>query len=334
MKRIVYLDLLRVFAIFGVIVIHVFCDDYPFSFPSGNWFVALVGDSLVRWSVPIFVMISGALFLNPEKEISIKEILLKKILRLLTIYVFWTLAYGVVVTGFKMLHQGEAFTLELLLSPHFHLWFLPMLMGVYLLIPFLRIIAKDEKLLQYALILWAVYVTIGFFSPKGEIIRQFSILFNINILFGYAGYFLLGYYLSKKIFSKNQRKTVYLLGIIGLLTTVLGNYFMTILKGYPYQQFWDYLSPNVVVTSMALFVFVKEMKVGDRAIKFTEYVRNDIFGTYLTHALWLLLLNISAIRNCTYHIITLPIITIAVFVCSLFTTKLLRKIPFLKKTVE
>lgn len=336
MKRLVYLDVLRVFAIFGVLVIHIFCDDYPFSYTSGNWFVALIGDSIVRWAVPVFVMISGALFLNPEKEISIKDILSKKIVRLLGIYVFWTLAYGIVVTCFKMFHQSEAFSIEYLFSPHFHLWFLPMLMGVYLLIPLLRKIAHDEKLLKYTLILWAVYVTIGFFGFKTSVFRQISVLFEINIIVGYAGYFLLGYFLSRKMLSKRQRNIVYLLGIIGVLTTIFGNYFTTVSRGIPYDAFWDYLSPNVAAMSMALFVFVKEMKLCEESglVKFAESVRKDIFGIYLTHALWLLLLNISAIRNLTSHIITLPIITVAVFVCSLYTTKLIRKIPVLKKAVE
>lgn len=336
MKRIVYLDLLRVMAIFGVIVIHVFCTDYPASFISSDWYVALVGDSMVRWAVPVLVMISGALFLRPEKEITIPTLLKKHIPHLLIAYIFWTLAYGIVVTWFKTSYKGEPFTIGYLLTPHFHLWFLPMLMGVYLLVPLLRKIAKDDKLLRYALLIWLVYITLSFVKPDIIGIRQITNLFNVNIVIGYAGYALCGYYLSQKTFSKRQRWLLYILGIIGLAVTISGNLVFSLAKGESNEFFWNCLSPQVIAMASALFILVKEIspKAGKSVLWFVDYVRKDLFGIYLTHALWLLLLDRDPIRNCCNQAITLPMITIAVFILSLYTTKLIRLIPGVKKVVE
>ncbi len=88
-SRILYLDLLRLLATFGVIFLHVFATGFNGPIQHHDWYVALVGNSLVRWSVPIFVMISGTLFLNPDKEVSLRSILTKRIPRLLIAYVFW-----------------------------------------------------------------------------------------------------------------------------------------------------------------------------------------------------------------------------------------------------
>lgn len=100
-QRIVYLDLLRIMATFAVIFLHVTAVEVnSFSF-SRNWYIATIGDSLVRWSVPVFVMISGALFLNSNKEVTCAEILKKRIPRLLLAYAFWSVLYAL-LDGFIM----------------------------------------------------------------------------------------------------------------------------------------------------------------------------------------------------------------------------------------
>lgn len=335
-QRVVYLDILRVIATIGVIFLHVSCREYYSAFISYNWYLAAINGSLVRWSVPIFVMISGALFLNPAKEISIRDLLTKKIPRLLMAYIFWWIIYSAIMT-FSSLFFGDIIGLPFsydFLAPHFHLWFLPMLMGIYLLIPFLRKIAADEKLLRFALILWIVYLTGSFFMVIE--IPQITPLFDMNIIVGHTGYFLLGYYLSKVSISAKQLKIIYLLGIIGFIFTVAGNIILSIHDGDSNDMFLDTLSIFVVLMAAALFVFIKEItpEIESKTAKFVAYVRQDLFGIYLTHALWLTVLNRAVIRNLCNQAITIPLIAIAVFVLSLYTTKLIRKIPFLKKFVE
>ena len=72
-QRTIYFDYLRVLATFAVMILHISaqnwgaCDVQSFDWQVFNFF-----DSIVRWSVPIFVMISGALFLN--RDIPLKKI--------------------------------------------------------------------------------------------------------------------------------------------------------------------------------------------------------------------------------------------------------------------
>ena len=73
-----YFDWIRIYSSFGVIIIHVSAQNWYTTIPGQyEWEVFNFYDSIVRWSVPEFFMISGALFLN--KSSSIKKIL-KKIL--------------------------------------------------------------------------------------------------------------------------------------------------------------------------------------------------------------------------------------------------------------
>ena len=333
-QRIVYLDLLRFIATFGVIFLHVYGSGYNSNFKSFNWYIAVVGDSLVRWAVPLFVMISGVLFLNPEKDITWRSILTKSLPRLLLAYVFWTFAYGLVHIGDEMI-RGNGLMLWYLFHPAFHLWFLPMLMGIYLCVPMMRKISKDENLMRYALVIWLVYLLVVFVESLWPM-YQIGDVFTKNIVVGYLGYFLLGYYLSKKAFSKKQIHLIYIFGLMGVVITISGNIIYSYYNGKPDVSFLSELSIHVVAMVMALFIFLKEKapNCGKLLLRFVEYVRKELFGVYLTHAFWLVLLTNGMIKNYCSHLITLPIISLAIFFLSLFTTKLIRRIPFLKKVVE
>lgn len=331
-QRIAYLDTMRVVATFGVIALHVFCTDYHSTIGSYNWFVAVIVDTLVRWSVPLFVMISGALFLQPSKEVSYRTLLKKQIPRLFIAYVFWGIVYGLIMTARSKMSSCD-FKLEAVI-PHFHLWYIPMLMGVYMLIPILRKIASEEKMTRTVLGIWMVYLIGCFFDFDN--IRQMGILFQSNSIVAYAGYFLFGYYVSSHEITKKQAGWIYLVGISGAIIAVCGNIIPAYAKKIGVETYLNNLGPHVVAMSLALFTFIKQImpKIERKIIGFVEYVRKDLFGIYLTHALWFMVINISPIRNLCNHLITLPLITIAIFFLSLYTTKLLRAIPVLRKTVE
>ncbi len=335
-QNVAYLDVLRIIATFGVITLHVCANGFNrYHYTSFDWCVSAIGDSLVRWAVPIFVMISGTLFLNPNKEITVKEIFYKRIPRLLSAYVFWTIFYSLVVICRDIVSNGGEYTFKLgHFVPFYHLWFLPMLMGVYVFIPFIKKIVTDEKLMKYGLIVWLCYI-FGNFVLRIDI-PQISFLFKMNAIVGYAGYFMLGYYVSIHKITHKQRKIIYLLGILGGIITIAGIIGLSIFKGKADTTFFENCSIHVIMMALALFVFVKEnSKVFESKISgFIKYVKKNLFGIYLVHAFWLPVVNNKIFRDATNDLIAIPIIVIVVFILSLYTTKLIRLIPFLKKVVE
>ena len=332
-QRIVYLDLLRVPATLAVIYIHVNADGLLVMGSQYDWYVAMVGGSLVRWAVPVFVMISGALYLNPQKLITTETVLKRKIPRLLLAYVAWWVIYAAAIVLVWVVIKKEPLQKDWLM-PHFHLWFLPMLAGVFFLIPLLRVIASDEKLLRYALVIWLCYL-VGSFAFVKEF-EQISPLFEMNLVFGYSGYFLLGYYLSTLKTTKRQRTVVYVLGVVGALITIVGAIEMSLHSGTFDDKFYTCLSLHVMLMATALFVLVKDrsINIGKKTEKLIGYMRADLFGIYLTHELWVMVVNKDPIRDMCNHVITLPLICVTVFILSLFTTKLIRKIPYVKTIVE
>ena len=332
-QRVAYLDILRLLATIGVIFLHVTCEGITENKFTYNWYVDIIFDGFVRWTVPMFVMISGVIFLNPEKEVTTHSILTKRVPRLLRTYIFWLILYPILMIVGGTAMSGGVFTFSYqYLEPHFHLWFLPMLMGVYLVTPFLRIIVNDERLLRYALIIWFCYIIVSFVLVKD--VPQISPLFAMNTVVGFSGYFLLGFALSKQEFTKNNKALIYTLGLIACVIIVAGNQAAMRLGGG--EMFMSYLSPHVVMMSSALFVLVRETSRSyeGKMSRILDYTRKDLFGIYLTHAFFIHIMNRPAFRDVTSHFITLPVLTIVIFFLSLYTTKILRLIPFMRKVVE
>ena len=210
-------------------------------------------------------------------------------------------------------------------------------MGVYILIPVLRKIASDLKLMRYSLVIWLIFVGISFWNFISVFKNgcQFGFLFNMNTVVGFSGYFLFGYYLSQHNITRKQKLWIYTFGIIGALTTIIGTLFFSILKGSANERFFDNLSINVVAMS-AIFVFFKSIApiCGHTIKKINDNIRKDLFGIYLIHVIWIDIVGTVSLRYCCSLIVTLPLITIIVFIFSLLTIKIIRLIPFLRKVVE
>ena len=90
------LDLARVIAILAVITLHC-CSAFLINYESSSieFIVGNLINSSVRFSVPLFLMISGSLFLDEKREISLKTLLFKNIKNLAFITIFWAVVYSV-----------------------------------------------------------------------------------------------------------------------------------------------------------------------------------------------------------------------------------------------
>lgn len=89
-KRVGYFDILRIVSIFFVIVIHVtsvglrLCET-----ATPTWNVNWLLNSVSRWAVPVFFMVSGALFLEPSREITLKKLYKKSIFHIVVCIIVW-----------------------------------------------------------------------------------------------------------------------------------------------------------------------------------------------------------------------------------------------------
>lgn len=159
-KRTAYFDYLRVLATVAVMLLHIAAQNWSVSNVNGyGWNVFNFFDSIVRWGVPVFVMISGALFL--EHDIPLENILKKNVFRLITAFVAWASFYALTTKVF--LHKSWTTFAADLVRGHYHMWFLPMIIGLYLCVPILRRIILDQAVMKYYLFLAFFF---AFFFPQ------------------------------------------------------------------------------------------------------------------------------------------------------------------------
>ena len=296
---------------------------------------------LVRWAVPVFVMISGALFLNPDKNIPIKKIYTKYIFRIVTALAFWSFIYACAGYFAGRSDIVEAFTN--FLNGHYHLWFLYMIIGLYMIVPLVRRIAESESATKYFLVFALIFTSLlpecanilSLFSDKyGNMLEDFANKFYMQFVGGFTVYFLLGHFMNQADISPKSERLIYIAGLCGFMITVLLSAYASILTGKPNETFYSGLkfNLNTICESAAVFVFFR--KHFNRENIAVQKLSQYSFGAYLVHAAV-----IPVIRNLGLHpltftpVISVPVIAVIVFVISFTISAVLNHIPVLKKYV-
>ena len=348
-KRIIYLDILRIIAMFAVIIIHVSAINwYDTSINSFSWQVYNIYDSLVRFSVPIFIMISGALFLNPKKEINTITLYKKNILKIFITFIFWSLLYNLYQYRFIIL-DNQIFTMSNirkfiidLFTGYYHMWFLYVIAGLYIITPLLRSFTSNRKLLEYFLILSFILSflinLLMYSSFISDIIASAMTRTNISFVLGYISYYCLGHYLNYYSIKDKVKKIIYILGIISIIFTITITSYISIKNNMANEFFYKNLLPNTLFLSMMIFIFIKDhfskITLPTRSKKIITYLTSLSLGIYLIHPFVIILLEeLQIVPNKFNAIISVPILVIITFICSSIITMIINKIPILKKYI-
>ena len=346
-ERLLYIDILRIISIFAVIIIHVsakWFENSSLSTNSINYQIVNVYDCVTRFGVPVFVMISGVFFLNPQKKYQIKKLFFKKNIRILTAFLFWQTIYVIIqlyeleeeITFRKIIHG--------IFDVHYHLWYLFMICGLYISSPLLKYIIKDKNMVRYFLFLSLLFVFLpNFFLlfNKYKLIKYLIDFINrldIKIVYGYSTYFILGYILSKANLKNKYIKLIYLLGSFSIFMTVVFNGIIEIKMKHHVNLYYKTFLPNICCFSVFVFVLFKELfKHICLTINFSKIltmIGKMTFGIYLIHALFadhIKFIGFQFFLN--YPIISIPLISLSIFILSLLLTGIISKIPILNKYV-
>ncbi len=290
-------DLVRFVAIALVVLCHAAIEPYGGAQLSSSWLTTLWGASAIynaisRSCVPMFLMLSGALLLQPTKlDEPIGVFLKKRVLRVGLAFAFWSLIYF----AWDAFAFGQIISADYVVrtlvgdGPHYQFWYIYAIIGLYLATPVLRTIVAygDRKIQNYLTILWFVAASA---MPVFRLVTGLSINSTLFVLSGWIGYFMLGAYL---INVKVPTRT--------LLAALAGSFAFTVfgawLMAYPYagvQQTWffmDFLAPNVVVYSVSMFMLLKARPANwpgenhPRLSKFVHAVSQNTLPIFFFHAL-------------------------------------------------
>ena len=342
--RIYYMDYLRTIAIIGVLSIHA-AAPYASMYQKvdfWSWESGIIYNSLSRWCVPVFFMISGALLLG-RKEESLKDFLTKRANKILIPFLFWSVIYYLwrIYVNYQSAASFTEFK-ELFLTAniYYHLWYFYALIAIYLLVPMFNVFCRhaSQQIVGYTVALYLLFFGVfryyEFLVPN-KLVDYFPFT-------EFIGMILLGFYFGRYDQSKRMRIIIYIAGIIGAVATILRTNAFTFEQGTFSSYAFGYATPNVLAMSIALFVFFKyfiakrqenEQFAPSRLLM---QISSTSFGIYLVHPLFLDVIRPffhNADETLFHPAIGIPVQVVIILVISLIAVTILSKIPYVKKVI-
>ena len=246
------LDLLRVIAISMIVLMH---SPMPDSAPG---FVLTGISYFTAPGIGLFFMISGALLLN--NDLSTKAFLKRRFSKVLFPTLFWTFFYLVVkcIESPRPIKELLTSVLSVPFSAQGHgvLWFMYTMSGLYLLTPILSrwLKSASKREVEFYLLLWGLTLVYPYLKPLLLLDEGVSgILYYFT---GYAGYFLLGYYLNY-LYVLRKKQLFVAIVVVALIPSLL---YSSRIEFDFYSMLW-YLSLPVALMSFVWYVLSGEERI-------------------------------------------------------------------------
>ena len=288
--REVWLDWVRAFAIVSIVFCH--CTESIYPLYQQGWDAAGTVSQIIRTvyftfgrlGVPLFLFLSGYLLFSRHVCKSwddITSFIKTKWLPLFICYEVWVLIYSAFVFLFWDRFELKTLIMEMLLMrqpPFSHLWYMPMIIGLYLAIPFLSFLFHHFGT-KFLYILFALSLAKSTFGHYFLIdIQWLGSCYITYLLFGYVVFTL-----KNKLLN---RKSVLIVTIIFVLlfSYVVYQQVISYESGHGFNVWYSF--PALIWGSMALF------PIGYIFNRFNfGFIKNlslAAFAIYLMHNLFLI----------------------------------------------
>lgn len=288
------LEILRIISCFCVVVSHTNCFAFDnISIGQPTWWILVLYHILSKIAVPIFFMISGALYL--KKEYSYKEMIRKTFFRLIVpLFIFSIIIYFKRTPTFTI-DNSIKFIKDFLGNKILgNYWFIYALIGLYLATPFLQKMCKNmnEKDYKY-FIIYTVLVIIVFPNLKHYNIISLAPEFTIPLISTYVSYYILGnYFINHKInLSKKEEIALIVCTIFTLILGVIMTYVDQAKLQFKEYYYGNFNTITVFLLTICIIYFILKFfdnkEFGDKSKRLITTFSGATFGVYLSHGILL-----------------------------------------------
>lgn len=343
-KRFIWIDYLRCIAIICVILCHV--TETTVSLSIGNYFdissgynIPLVFFAIGRIGVPFFILITGFLLLdreyNKEKRISFWN---KRVIHLfiiveiwLAIYFFWYQFYEKTPVSMGDYIKEMLFLRNCDMS---HMWYMSMILGVYIFIPFVSIVLRNVEV-NHIIFIWGICVVYSFGIPTLNIILNIlnrenaSMQLSLEFGGGVYGCYLIAGYLIKNDILKKIRNSILILTAFVCIVLLCGLEVFSYRNGITYNAWYDCIF--LLIIGMCLFEFCSRLELKSNRV--IEFGSKYSFGVYLTHNMVRAFIMKNIVFDSVNKIVMIVIYEILVIVISYIVTFAISKIPKIGKYI-
>ncbi|AMD16988.1 hypothetical protein TL18_02490 [Methanobrevibacter sp. YE315] len=293
-NRIEWIDLVRAIAILTVLYIHATDGIYIISsdaivnytlysriFNFASLFIGRIG-------VPFFLMITGYLLLDRTyNDERVRKFWEKNCKGLIIVTIIWAIIYAVSLQ-FVTIKSGQINFAEAGNLFFSHMWYMPMIIGMYLSMPFVSS-ALEKFQTQTIWQATIVFTFLAFLLPFVTLVLDMHGISSVNIQYclGFSGgvygiYIILGYLVKKGQFKHYNSGKLALIAIISFVICVLFQYY-SFTKGYNFFLWYEF--PFILTGSFALFELCSR-KQHIRAFPLVSFLAKYSFAVFLVHNLF------------------------------------------------
>lgn len=305
-------DALRIASTLAVILIHVNWKFFSARSETPSTDIHYIVESIIniitRFSVPCFVMISGAFNLNNKENSHFSDFYRK---------VSWKIFIPLFGAGFIsaiieiLLYKRNVLQLirSTIIGVGVISWFMYMLAGIYILTPFiirLKSVINDK-----------VYISLAFlmtvWATGSQAISSQKTPYAIGVVFAYLSYYLMGDVILNFIHLKCKSIVYFLVAISMFFLSFIARYVgVTYYLSNPYTNFF---SPFIVIASLCIFAGVKVIDIKWNL----TWLSKKTFYIFIFHSIINdVLFDISnSLFGNTFEFVQLLIITVVTFMISL-----------------
>ena len=294
-------DLLKVVSMVAVIMIHIsatWIEGFAKYVADGgkisefvNPVMACIYNTISRFAVPAFIMVSGAFVLDNNKTLNYQDFYKRRVTKIGTPTVVFSVLYILyrILICFADEQIGFANLMALIVdivagSPFYHMWYLYMLIGVYLMAP---IVMRFKDSISYENFRKIAFTFLILASVSRWTTEKVRLSWDLGQSFEYLGYFMVGYVIRKDL-QKNNFKGILLimLGAAVEIATAFVEYKFQIVGGIMESdlkfQIVSPYCPTIVLASLLIFAGFTKLQI--RYNQQIEKLADMSFFVYLFHA--------------------------------------------------
>lgn len=354
-KRIVFLDYVRVFACFLVILVHASENYYPGPGATDmagpvSWLAneadrlwVSIYDGFSRMAVPLFIIVSAYLLVPMREGETMWAFYKNRAIRILPPFIFFMVLYSTLPLIWGQLDANASMADLLRIPFNFpslagHLWFMYPLISIYLINPIVspwlrKASAKEER---FFIILFLIstcmpYLRRFFGELWGECFwNEYHMLWYFS---GYLGYMVLAHYIKVHLdWSRQKRFWVGLIcTVAGAIATILSFYVQavpqTLLVTPELEIGWAFCTINCVILTAGAFLMFTCIR-RDAPHKVVTELSILSYGMYLMHIFWLgMWVGVFKNQMQLPTVAAIPAIAVATFLTCWVTCRIVSFVP-------
>lgn len=288
-KRILEMDVCRALATIAVIAIHT--SSYTISGikdkGSQLYYITLIVNQLARFSVPVFVFLSGlGLAISYKKDISYFKFEFKRLLNIVPEYLIWCFIYLYIIKNNMEFNTWVPFILKGD-GTYYHLYFVPMIVKLYIFFPILYIVMRNKLGLMASFIITAGVLISGHYFNVPDLSLDFYSKRNTIL---WIFYFALGIYASTKLYTyigklKKQKVLIMIFHILCTIFLIMES-IQGMQAGKPTDYYTTFIRPSVILYSLSTILFLFSLNYKENLLfKSLRLISDKSYIMYLSHPL-------------------------------------------------